>query len=176
MQPPISDLEARVLAITRPKPQLLTLYVFYSLAAVVLFPVVFVPLYFRYHTLKFRFDAEGVGVSYGILFRRETYLTYARIQDIHLTRNLLERWLGIGTVEIQTASSSMGAEVSIPGTDEFEAIRDFLYGRMRGGREHKAAQAVAAPAAADAELAGALHEAAAAMRETAAAIRERRTQ
>ena len=38
----------------------------------------------------YRFDAEGVSVSYGVLFRREAFLTYARIQDIHVRRNLLE--------------------------------------------------------------------------------------
>lgn len=174
MRTPIGDLEATVFGIQRPKPELLTLYFIYSLASLIAFPIVLVPLYFRYHTLKFRFDGEGVGVSYGILFRRETYLTYARIQDIHLTRNLFERWLGIGTVEIQTASSSFGAEVSIPGTDQFNEIRDYLYSRMRGGREHQEAEVRhATEAVPDQDLSAALLEAAAAMRETAKALRER---
>ena len=68
----------------------------------------------------------------GILFRREVNLTYARIQDIHLRSNLIQRWLGLAVVQIQTASGSAGAELVIEGFKEFEAIRDFLYSRMRG--------------------------------------------
>jgi putative membrane protein len=68
------------------------------------------------------------------LFKRETLLTYRRIQDIHLTRNLVQRWLGLATVSIQTASGASGAEIAIEGILEAEALRDFLYERMRGAR------------------------------------------
>jgi putative membrane protein len=168
-------LEAEVIAITRPKRELLTLYLLYSLFSLVAFPFVFPVLYFRYHTLKFRFDKEGVGVSYGILFRREHYLTYARIQDIHLTRDIFERWLGIGSVQIQTASGSSSPEVGIVGTDQFNAIRDYLYIRMRGAREHRgpAVSEAGGGGYGDAErVASALRDAAAALRETAAALRQ----
>ena len=40
----------------------------------------------------------------GHSLRREIHLTYRRIQDIHVTRNLFHRWLGLATVGIQTAS------------------------------------------------------------------------
>lgn len=122
----------RIYAIERPDPALMTLYIIYSLASLFLFPIVLVPLYFRYHTMRYKFDPEGVSVSWGFLFRHETNLTYARIQDIHLSRGLLERWFGLGTVEIQTAAGSTTAEISIVGVREFDAIRDFLYSRMRG--------------------------------------------
>ena len=68
----------------------------------------------------------------GILFRREINLTYARIQDIHLRSGILQRWLGLANVQIQTASGSSGPELVIEGFKEYEAIRDFLYTRMRG--------------------------------------------
>lgn len=121
-----------VFALKRPDPKLLTLYFIYSLLANVAFPFAFLPLYFRYITLRYRFDKEGVSVSYGLLWRRETYLTYARIQDIHVSRNIFERWLGLGAVQIQTASGSASAEESIVGVKEFNDIRNFLYARMRG--------------------------------------------
>ena len=72
-------------------------------------PILMVPLYFRYHTLWYRFDPSGVSMGYGILFRKELQLTYARMQDIHLSQNILERWLGIGTVTVQTAGSGASA-------------------------------------------------------------------
>ncbi|HWH70451.1 MAG TPA: PH domain-containing protein [Candidatus Sulfotelmatobacter sp.] len=89
-------------------------------------------LYFRYHTLRYRFDEEGIHMKVGILFRREINLTYARIQDIHLRSGILQRWLGLANVQIQTASGSAGPELVIEGFKQYEAIRDFLYTRMRG--------------------------------------------
>jgi putative membrane protein len=121
-----------IFALTRPDRNLLTLYVIYSLMTTVAFPFAFLPLLFRFLTLRYRFDREGVAVSYGLLWRRESYLTFARIQDIHVTRNIFERWLGLGTVQIQTASGSARAEESIVGVREFNEIRNFLYARMRG--------------------------------------------
>jgi putative membrane protein len=73
-----------------------------------------------------------VHASWGVFFRREASLTYARIQDIHLKRNILERWLGIGRVQVQTASGSGSAELVIEGMMDFLAVRDFLYAKMRG--------------------------------------------
>jgi putative membrane protein len=124
--------DARILALTRPDPNLLWLYALTSLLAFVFAPIVFVPLFFKYHTLRYKLDAEGVSASWGILFRREVHLTYKRIQDIHVKRNFVERWLGIGTVEVQTASGSTGSELSFEGMRDFDLLREFLYRRMRG--------------------------------------------
>lgn len=90
--------------------------------------------FFRFRTLRYDFDDQGITVRWGILFRREVTLTYARIQDIHLVSNVVERWLGLGRVQIQTASGQSDAEVTIEGLHDFEAVRDELYQRMRGAR------------------------------------------
>lgn len=124
----------RVAAITRPDKSLLTYYALTSLAAGPVFFLPLVPLYFRYHTLRYRFDEEGILMQWGIFFRREINLTYARIQDIHLVSNLVERWLGLARIQIQTASGSAKAEMTIEGIREFELLRDFLYLRMRGAK------------------------------------------
>lgn len=113
---------------------LLMLYFLRSLLSLVLFPFVFIPLCIRYYTLRYQFDDEGVRVSYGLLFRREHIVRYARIQDIHLSRGLLERWLGLGTIEVQTASGSALAEAVLVGIREYDLVRDFLYKKMRGAR------------------------------------------
>ena len=78
-------------------------------------------------------------MRWGILFRREINLTYARIQDIHLRSNFVERWLNLARIEVQTASGSSGAEMTLEGILEFEAIRDYLYTRMRGSRDPQGA-------------------------------------
>ncbi|MBC7785229.1 MAG: PH domain-containing protein [Burkholderiales bacterium] len=89
---------------------------------------------FRFYTLRYRFDDEGVWMSWGVIFKREIYLTYRRIQDIHVTRNLIHRWLDLSSVAIQTASGSAAAEMTIEGIRRPEALRDFLYQKMRGAR------------------------------------------
>lgn len=123
-----------VLGITRPDPKLLKLYIVRCLLTGPFFPILILPHLFRYHTLRYRFDDEGIGVTVGIIFRRESYITYSRMQDIHLSRGLLERWFGLGSVEVQTAAGSSEAEIRIEGLTRFNDVRDFLYTRMRGGQ------------------------------------------
>lgn len=100
-----------------------------------LFFLIVIPRYFRYHTLRYRFDDEGVSMQWGILFRREISLNYTRIQDIHLSSNFVERWLRLAKIEVQTASGSASAEMTIEGILEFDRVRDFLYSKMRGASD-----------------------------------------
>lgn len=120
--------------ITRPDPALMTYYLIVAAFTLFGFPFVILPLYFKYQTLKYRFDDKGVSMSWGILFHREIYLTYRRIQDIHVTRNFIHRWLGLAAVSVQTASGSAGAEMTIEGIRNPELLRDYLYAQMRGAR------------------------------------------
>lgn len=120
-----------IAAITRPTEQLMTYYVLKALATTVGFPVTILLLYFRYHTMRYVFTDEGISMSWGILFRHQIMLNYARIQDIHLRSNAIERWLGLARIEIQTASGG-SSEMTLEGLTDHEAMRDFLYSRMRG--------------------------------------------
>jgi putative membrane protein len=130
---PAASLEdERILALERPDKNLLVLYALTACLTTIAAPIVIIPLYFKYHTLRYKLDREGVSASWGILFRREVHLTYKRIQDIHLKRNFVERWLGIATIQVQTASGSSSSELSFEGIRDFEALREFLYRRMRG--------------------------------------------
>jgi putative membrane protein len=121
--------------ITRPHERLLSYYLAVSALTLLAFPITFVPLYIKYRTLRYRFDDEGVWRSQGLLWRKEVNVAYRRIQDIHLTSGLLQRWLGLATVSIQTASGSATPEVTIEGVLEAEALRDFLYTKLRGVRD-----------------------------------------
>lgn len=164
--------EAAIFAIERPAPILLLYYLLSSFLLGPLFFIPLVPLYFRYHTLHYRFDQEGISMRWGILFRREINLTYARIQDIHLRSNVVERWLGLARIEVQTASGSSGAEMTLEGLLDYDAIRDYLYGRMRGshaaGQMGKSPSAVRSGGSLDSgtatELAGVLREVTAELR------------
>ncbi len=124
--------DTAIFAIERPHPKLMKLYLLRSILSG---PMIFLTLpllMFRYQTLRYRFDEEGVAMQWGVLFRREINLTYARIQDIHLNAGFVQRFFGLADLMIQTASGSAGAEMTLEGLLEYEAVRDFLYRRMRG--------------------------------------------
>lgn len=117
--------------VRRPHPKLLQYWFLTSLLLGPLFPVLLLPRWFKYRTLRYDFGDDGISMRWGVLFRREIHLTYPRIQDIHLRSNLVERWLGLGRLLIQTASGSAHAEMTIEGVLEFEELRDFIYDQMR---------------------------------------------
>jgi putative membrane protein len=161
--------DAAILALERPHPSLWTYYLLRSLVVPPLFPILAIASWFRYHTMRYRFTDEGISMRWGLLFRHEVIIQYARIQDIHLRSNLVERWLGLARVLVQTASGSASAEMTLEGLREFEAIRDFLYARMRGVKDPAPAAAPDAPAA-DSELAATLREIAAELRQLRLAL------
>jgi putative membrane protein len=169
-RPPLD--EQAILALERPHRDLWKYYLLSCCA----FPpsLVFVApyLWFRYHTMRYQFTSEGISMSWGILFRRQIIINYARIQDIHLRSNVVERWLGLAKVLVQTASGSSGAEMTLEGLKEFEAVRDFLYSKMRGVKDHPhtAVATAAAGSGHEAALAAALREVARELRETRLAL------
>ena len=167
--------EAAIHAIERPHRSLWTYYWLSSLLVPPALPFLLPYYWFRYHSMRYKFTDEGISMSWGILFRRQVIINYARIQDIHLRSNLVERWLGLARVLVQTASGSSGAEMTLEGLKEFEAVRDFLYSKMRGVKDpaHKPAGAPATTPAQDAELAAALREVARELRETRLALSAR---
>ena len=91
--PPVND--AVIFAIERPHPNLFKYYWISLLIVLPLLPILILPAWFRYYTMRYRFTDEGISMRWGILFRREVIVNYARIQDIHLRSNIIERWLGL---------------------------------------------------------------------------------
>ena len=64
MNPPqiemsVAPIPPQIVAIERPRESLMTYYVLKAIAANVAFPFVFPYLYFRYHTMRYRFDTDG---------------------------------------------------------------------------------------------------------------------
>src|SRR6187399_1947041 len=152
-------------SITRPVDRLMTYYVLTAIMTFVAFPVTVTILYFRYHTMRYQFSEEGIRMSWGILFRNEVVLNYARIQDIHLRSNAVERALGLARIEIQTASGSSSSVMTLEGLTDHDKMRDFLYSRMRGATEAKHHT--------EEGLAGVLHEVALELRAVRQALEKR---
>jgi len=148
---PANGFEPR--AITRPDPVLLRYYVICALLTGPLCVIVIWPMLFKYHTLRYRFDDEGIAASWGILWRHEVYLTYRRIQDIHVSRGLIQRWLGLAGIAVQTASGSATPELTIDGVLQYDALRNFLYEQMRGAKSQAGATRIGTTVAPAAHLA-----------------------
>lgn len=169
-----------VFDIRRPERRLLAYYFLRSLLTGPGFPFVFVYLLFRYHTMRYRFDEEGISMGWGALFHREVYLTYSRIQDIHLASGILERYLGLARIQIQTASGKEGAEMTIEGVLEFQEVRDFIYQRMRGLKDTAPGtsqdHASGAGAETDAKLVEALKEVTDSLRELRSLLEDQAAQ
>jgi membrane protein YdbS with pleckstrin-like domain len=143
MTDPAAD--RNIQAIDRPDSALWKYYLLVCLAFPPAFPFAILPMYFRYHTMRYKFSDDGISMRWGILFRREIIVNYARIQDIHLKSNIVERWLGLARILVQTASGNQSAELTIEGIKEFELLRDFLYSRMRGVKDSGAITAAHVP-------------------------------
>ena len=120
--------------IVKPDPALLNYYLITALFTGPLFPLVFLAGWFRYKSLEYEFSDEGVSMRVGVLFKKEVHLTFRRIQDINVTRGLVQRKLGLASVALQTASGNATAEMTIEGTRDPDALRDYLYSRMRGAQ------------------------------------------
>jgi len=185
-QPPAEEF---IFALERPLPALMTCYFIRCLPALLFPPVGLILLlvhYFRYSTMRYRFDDSGISMQWGILYRRQTILNYARIQDIHLVSGFVERWLGLARIQIQTASGSSMPEMTLEGLPDHERVRDFLYSRMRGtqdiARSPRKVQTPALPetvpplpanSTQDAELAGVLREVTSELRNIRELLQER---
>ena len=142
---PGAPVPSEIARLERPREELLTWYFLKALATVFLFPVTMLLFYFRFHTMRYKFDEEGIHMSWGILMRHEIMLNYSRIQDIQLHSNVIERWLGLTRIEVQTAAGASDSEMTLEGLPNPEAMRDFLYSRMRRAHTVAPAAANAAP-------------------------------
>jgi uncharacterized membrane protein YdbT with pleckstrin-like domain len=109
-----------------------------------------------YRSLSYEIHEDGVIVRVGILTRSVKHVPYRTVTNMTVRRGVLDRWLGLGSLDIQTAgiSGSSKAEQSLVGlenTDEVYALVAAALRRFRGamaptaaGEEGEAKQAPSA--------------------------------
>ncbi len=76
--------------------------------------------YLKVRAYRIELVPQGVALDSGILNKTHEILLFAKIQDILITRSLLERFLGLSTMTIQNAS---GQPERIPGLAAAGAMR-----------------------------------------------------
>ncbi|KND51015.1 MAG: hypothetical protein AB202_01230 [Parcubacteria bacterium C7867-007] len=96
-----------------------------------------------YQTYKYELTDLGFKKESGVIYKRYVTIPYARIQNVDINRGILDRLLGLSSLNIQTAGSSgvsqyggtnLGAEGILPGLTKVEAemMRDDLIRRTSG--------------------------------------------
>lgn len=91
-----------------------------------------------YQTMKYKLTGHEMTWRRGVWFRNTGIVPYNRITNVDITQGPISRALGIASLRIQTAgysaSKAASSEISIEGIKEFEDLREFIMGMVRGGK------------------------------------------
>jgi len=106
-----------------------------------------------YRSLRYEVQDDEVVVNAGIWTKSVKHVPYRTVTNMEVKRDVVDRWLGIGTLNIQTAgmSGQKGAEERLVGLSNvqevYEAVVEELR-RFRGGMAPTQADVEAEPVAA----------------------------
>ncbi|MCX8197680.1 MAG: PH domain-containing protein [Candidatus Micrarchaeota archaeon] len=97
------------------------------LAIILLAAIAAIPLYLWvelvYRNFTYELRQSDIIIREGVLTRKTTVIPYVTIQDINSERTVVERLLGLATIEIETAGSSrIASETFIPGIANKDAL------------------------------------------------------
>lgn len=88
-----------------------------------------------YHFYRYELTDVGFRKELGVIYKVYVTIPYDRIQNVDIYRGILERILGLSTLNIQTAGAGgvVGAEGRLPGLSRevAEQLRDELIQRAR---------------------------------------------
>ena len=117
---------------------------------------------FYYRSLSYEIGDDQVIVRQGVLTRAVKHVPYRTVTNITVKRGLIDRWLGLGTLDIQTAGASgtQQAEQSLVGLADPDEVYHLVVGqlrRFRGAMTPTQAE-IDAPGSADETLAALLAE------------------
>ena len=104
-----------------------------------------------YRSLSYEIQDDEVIVRVGIWTKSVKHVPYRTVTNLTVSRGILDRWLGLGTLKIQTAgmSGSTGAEESLVGLTNVEEVYEIVateLRRFRGGMAPTAAGVEGEPA------------------------------
>lgn len=110
----------------------------------------------RHVSYRYRLGDGELVVREGIVTRNERHIPYARIQNIDLVQNVLQRWLRVAVVRVETASGDEPeAVMRVLALADVDAMREAVdRGKRLASAERASAEvaqqvSAAAPAAAD---------------------------
>ncbi|MFC6976555.1 PH domain-containing protein [Halomicroarcula sp. GCM10025709] len=86
-----------------------------------------------YRTTGYRFTDDEIEYRRGVFFRQKTTVPYNRITNVGTSQGPIQRLVSAGSVGIHTAGygGQMGAELTISGVSDYEAIKEQILDRVR---------------------------------------------
>lgn len=93
--------------------------------------LVWVPLYVK--SLRYEVCEDEVIVHVGVITRSVKHVPYRTVTNLHVKRGPLDRFFGLGTLDIQTAgiSGTSGAEESLVGLSNCELVYGLVAENVR---------------------------------------------
>jgi membrane protein YdbS with pleckstrin-like domain len=86
-----------------------------------------------YRSLSYDIRDDEVIVRAGVWTRSVKHVPYRTVTNLTVKRGILDRWLGLGTLDIQTAGTSgtSGAEQSLVGLDDAQEVYALVTTELR---------------------------------------------
>jgi len=86
-----------------------------------------------YRSLSYEIQDDEVIVRVGIWTQSVKHVPYRTVTNLTVKRDILDRWLGIGTLNIQTAgmSGATGAEESLVGLTNVQEVYEIVATELR---------------------------------------------
>jgi len=114
-----------------------------------------------YRSLGYEIQDDEVIVRVGIWTKSVKHVPYRTVTNLTIKRDILDRWLGIGTLNIQTAgmSGTTGAEEKLVGLTNVEEVYEIVVTelrRFRGSMAPTAAEVEGEPAVASTDVLNAI--------------------
>lgn len=84
-------------------------------------------------TASYRLTDDDVEYRRGIWWKKQSEVPYDRITNVDTNESPLQRFVGVGSVGLHTAgyASQTGAELTINGVTDYEAIKEQVLARVR---------------------------------------------
>ncbi|PIT84073.1 hypothetical protein COU37_05445 [Candidatus Micrarchaeota archaeon CG10_big_fil_rev_8_21_14_0_10_45_29] len=116
--------------------------VFLLVLAIVLTVFIGIPAYAYHHieymSYTYAIEESEFVIREGVITRHTTVIPYNRIQNINTTRSLLERLLGLASLQIETAGSTTHAEGHLPGVINKDALIAEIMQKVEGAKRRRA--------------------------------------
>lgn len=90
-----------------------------------------IPPYYR--SIRYELGEEEIIVHKGILTKTVQTVPYRTVTNISLQRGPLDRWLGLGSISVETAgrSQEQGPEIKLSGLADYEGVHQQILAALR---------------------------------------------
>lgn len=119
-------------------------FLFLPASALVLGAISYSWIALVYRNFTYELGDTEIVIRQGVITRKTTVIPYATIQDIASERSMLERMLGLATLEIETAGSAhLASETDLPGIANKDALIHDIMQRVARAKQAAAEKSVA---------------------------------